>query len=202
MYCRSAMLYSWLLVRVITDAWYFLLKAVWLYQLKCWSGDFSLGEGSRDQQYCRGICVISLLTCVSLYTTYTQPFPFRLLERPRKLHIGIADPIQERAGAKLWCEAILLFYDIEGSVLGNILYDLWWLLSDLLQSNTPVCRTTSIRQQPTKPCQSPALSAFRGQNNYFRSSGTGANIKIHLECASKVCILTSHDCLLIFSLLA
>ena len=121
MYCRSAVLYSWLLVWVITDAWYFLLKAVWLYQLKCWSGDFSLGEGSRDQQYCRGICVISLLTCVSLSTTYTQTFPFRYLERPRKVHIGVADPAQVVQN----CDVRRYYYFM-------ILKDQCWVISSMI----------------------------------------------------------------------
>ena len=129
-YCKVST--SWLLVWVITDAWYFLLKAVWLYQLKCWSGDFSLSEGAEISNI-RGICVISLLTCVSLYTTYTQTFPPSV--HSRDLTEFILELLtQEQVGAKLWCDAILLFYDIEGSVLGNILYDLWWLLSDMLHS--------------------------------------------------------------------
>ena len=128
-------------MRVRTDAWYFLLKAVWLYQLKCWSGDFSLSEWSRDQQYPRYLCNITPDMCFSLHHLHTQTFPFRSLERHSKVHIGVADPAQ--AGAKLWCEAILLFYDIEGSVLGNILYDLWWLLSDMLECNTD---TQPVRQ--------------------------------------------------------
>ena len=63
---------SWRLVWVRTDAWYFLLKAVWLYQLKCWSGDFSLGEGSRDQQYPRYLCNITSDMCLSLHHLHTD----------------------------------------------------------------------------------------------------------------------------------
>ena len=91
---------SWRLVWVRTDAWYFLLKAVWLYQLKCWSGDFSLGEGAEISNI-RGICVISLRTCVSLYTTYTQTFPFRPLEPSCKLDIGVAEP------GPGWCKIVM-----------------------------------------------------------------------------------------------
>ena len=137
-----------LLVWVITDAWYFLLKAVWLYQLKCWSGDFSLGEGSRDQQYPRYLCNITPDMCFSLHHLHTDlSLPLTWETSQSSYWSCWPSPGAGQAGAKLWCEAILLFYDIEGSVLGNILYDLWWLLSDMLESNTVLTlRATSIRQ--------------------------------------------------------
>ena len=107
-YCKVSISYS--LVWVITDAWYFLLKAVWLYQLKCWSGDFSLSEWSRDQQYPRYLCNITPDMCFSLHHLHTDLPTFRSLERPHKVHIGVADPGPGWCKIVMWCDITILWY--------------------------------------------------------------------------------------------
>ena len=173
---------SWLLVWGITDAWYFLLKAVWLYQLKCWSGDFSLGEGSRDQQYPRYLCNITPDMCFSLHHLHTDlPFTWETSQSSYWSCWPRTRLVQN-------CDVMRYYYFM-------ILKDQCWVISSMIYGDCcQICYTVTLRLSDninqtgtTKHCQSRTLSAFRGQNmqglQYF------GDTFIHLY-ASKVWIST------------
>ena len=85
----------------------------------------------------RYLCNITPDMCFSLHHLHTQTFPFRSLERPHKVDIGVAEPGQGRLVQN--CDVMRYYYFM-------ILKDQCWVISSMIYGDCcQICYSLTLR---------------------------------------------------------